>query len=327
MSFRHTVLMALAPFLLLSAAFANEKDAEAKALIEHAKQLSDIRVEGAPAFKLRINFKIIAKNGSATEGEYTEVWVSKVQWRKDTVAGPFRRVEVVNDRKRWLLDGTTPMPEHLRDVDSLYDFEPLPPAVWKPRKIADRERRGLKVRCVETDVESLCFDKTDGTLAYQVTSRLSGNYSEEHACFYSDYQKFDGRLVTRSYACTENKKVTIEAKVVELIADTAPDPALFTPPEGAKESVSCLGKVQPPRVVRQVDLTIPQPSHGDELVVISMLVGTDGKPRDFKVLSPSNQDYDQQALEAVKLWLFKPGLCDKEPTEMTITVEVEFHLF
>jgi len=326
MSFRHTVLMALAPFLLLSAAFANEKDAEAKALIEHAKQLSDIRVEGAPAFKLRINFKIIAKNGSATEGEYTEVWVSKVQWRKDTVAGPFRRVEVVNDRKRWLLDGTTPMPEHLRDVDSLYDFEPLPPAVWKPRKISDRERKGLKVRCVETDVESLCFDKTDGTLAYQVTSRL-WMYPRENACFYSDNQKFDGHLLARSYSCTENKKVTMEAKVVELGADSAPDQALFTPPEGAKESVNCLGHVQPPKMVRGIQPILPRPSHGEDLVVISMLVGTDGKPRDFKVLSPSNQDYDQQALEAVKLWLFKPGMCDKEPTEMTITVELEFHLF
>ena len=52
---------------------------EAASLIEHAKQLSDIRADGAPAFRLRMNFRAIAKDGSVLEGAYSEVWVSKAQ--------------------------------------------------------------------------------------------------------------------------------------------------------------------------------------------------------------------------------------------------------
>jgi hypothetical protein len=51
--------------LPVSAAFANKKDDEAAAMIDHAKQLSDIRAHGAPGFRLKVNFKTIRRDGPA----------------------------------------------------------------------------------------------------------------------------------------------------------------------------------------------------------------------------------------------------------------------
>ena len=76
-SFHIPLLLAATLGLFSSTSFAGNKQTEAAALIEHAKQLSDIRAEGAPAFRLRLDFKAIKRDGSVLAGTYTEVWVSK----------------------------------------------------------------------------------------------------------------------------------------------------------------------------------------------------------------------------------------------------------
>lgn len=322
-SFPVLIMVLLASFA--PAAFANEKDAEATALIEHARQLSDIRAEGSPAFKVRLIFKIIKKNGSALEGEYGEVWVSKGQWQKDTVAGPFHSVEVANGQKRWILDSKTPMPEHLMDIPGFLELATLRSDVLRPQKIASHDRNGLKLRCLEAGQSSLCFDTASGALVHAVWATPTGTGVQEKSCSYSDYQKFGDHLVARSYACTEGDQTKIEGKIVELAADPAPDQSLFTPPDGAEESVNCLGRLLPPQVLRYSHATFEggMPSGSTE-VVISMLVPTNGDPQDFRVLSAPDKELDNRALKMVKQYKFKPATCDGEPIEFRIMAEIGF---
>ena len=133
--------------------------------------------------------------------------------------------------------------------------------------------------------------------------------------------------MARSYACAEDKKTRIEARIVELVADPDPNPALFMRPEGARESVNCLSTLQPPAVVRQEDPPPPRKSPAGTAVVLALAVRTDGKPEDLKVLSTPHREFDQAALTAVRRWRFKPGRCDGEPMEMTIAVEMDFHTY
>jgi TonB family protein len=319
MSSRCTLLLALTLALLVPTAFANKKDAEARAMIEHAKQVSDIRSEGAPAFKLRLSFKITAKD-EALEGEYTEVWVSRAQWRKDTVAGKFRRTEVVMGRKRWLLDSPTAIPERLEAATGFSGFGRLQPEGWKPQKIDVRNQNGLSLRCIETGKSSLCFDVTSGTFAYEIEERAVGTTAKVEACSHSDYQKFGDRLVARSFVCTEGNVTTIEAKVIELAMNPAPDQGLFVPAEGAKESVNCFGHVLPPKPIRPAGPDPPQDRRGASAVV-SLVVGTNGFPRDLSVSGP-DQEFNRAALEAVRQWTFKPAMCDGEPVETEIVVQL-----
>src|ERR1035438_9492609 len=98
----HVFVLAITVPLFSSTAFASNKKAEADSLIERAKALSDIRADGAPAFRLRLDFKAIKTDGSALEGTYTEVWASKDHWRRETVAGDLRRTEIAAGQKRFL---------------------------------------------------------------------------------------------------------------------------------------------------------------------------------------------------------------------------------
>jgi hypothetical protein len=56
-----SLFLVLTVSLFVSTAFANNKEAEAVALIERGKQLSDIRAEGAPSFRLKLSFKTSRK--------------------------------------------------------------------------------------------------------------------------------------------------------------------------------------------------------------------------------------------------------------------------
>jgi hypothetical protein len=292
MSSRHSLSLVLTFALLVSTAFANKRDAEAEALIEHARQLSDIRAQGAPAFRLKLSFKMI-KDGTALQGTYTEVWDSKAQWRKETVVGDFRRTQVAEGRKRWLLDSTTAEPEYLGAFLNLTDIGRFQPEAWKPQKVEDRDLNGLSMRCLETNPNpwggrsALCFDQVIGTITAEVRPFQLGTRIGETVCFDDDYQRFGDRLLARSYECDKDKRPILEARVVELDAAPATSSAFFTPPDRAKESVNCLSPVKRPKAVHTPSPEAPRTSGGQTLVVVGIIVGTDGKPHNLKVTSPA----------------------------------------
>jgi periplasmic protein TonB len=79
----------------------------------------------------------------------------------------------------------------------------------------------------------------------------------------------------------------------------------------------------------------PDPEYSEEarkvkhmgVVVLWLVVGPDGKPRDIKVLRTLGLGLDEKAMEAVKNWRFDPALKDGKPVAVQITVEVTFHLY
>jgi hypothetical protein len=89
--------------LMASLAFAESTEKKAAALIEHAKQFSDIRAAGSPAFRLKENIKIVFDDGTVGDGTYAETWASPEIWRTEIAAGAFSQVEVVKDRKLSIL--------------------------------------------------------------------------------------------------------------------------------------------------------------------------------------------------------------------------------
>lgn len=95
----------------------------AEALLERARHLSDIRAKGAPAFLLRATSSFVGDNLDPVEGIYTETWVSDTQWRRETVDGNLRHIDVAGPGKHWLVypDG---FPEQANVVPRLMAYLP-----------------------------------------------------------------------------------------------------------------------------------------------------------------------------------------------------------
>lgn len=79
----------------------------------------------------------------------------------------------------------------------------------------------------------------------------------------------------------------------------------------------------------------PDPEYSEEArkakyqgtVVLSLIVGADGVPRDIKVARSVGLGLDEKAIETVRTWKFEPGTKDGKPVATYATIEVAFHLY
>ena len=62
-------------------------------------------------------------------------------------------------------------------------------------------------------------------------------------------------------------------------------------------------------------------------VDIALVVGTDGLPRDLKVMCSSIPDSNENAIKAVQRWKFAPATKEGKPVPVKILVDVEFKLY
>ncbi len=90
------------------------------------------------------------------------------------------------------------------------------------------------------------------------------------------------------------------------------------------------GGVSAPKVIFE-----PDPEYSEEarkakyqgVCVVTLVVGTDGKPHDIRVQRSLGLGLDEKAIEAVNLWKFEPGKKDGTPVATIINVEVQFRLY
>ncbi|MGO9239510.1 MAG: energy transducer TonB [Bryobacteraceae bacterium] len=61
-------------------------------------------------------------------------------------------------------------------------------------------------------------------------------------------------------------------------------------------------------------------------VMLSVVVGVDGKARDVRVVRSLGMGLDEKAIEAVQKWRWKPGFKDGKPVPVRANVEVNFRL-
>ncbi len=60
-------------------------------------------------------------------------------------------------------------------------------------------------------------------------------------------------------------------------------------------------------------------------VLLSLVVGADGQPRDIQVVRPLGLGLDESAIENVRAWQFKPGTRNGSPVDVVVNEEVFFH--
>lgn len=79
----------------------------------------------------------------------------------------------------------------------------------------------------------------------------------------------------------------------------------------------------------------PDPEYSEEArkakyqgtVVLSLIVGADGVPREIRVARSVGLGLDEKAIETVRTWKFEPGTKDGKPVATYATIEVAFHLY
>lgn len=79
----------------------------------------------------------------------------------------------------------------------------------------------------------------------------------------------------------------------------------------------------------------PEPEYSDEarkqryqgVVVLRVVVGNDGRPRDVRVAQSLGLGLDDKALEAVRQWRFEPGRLEGKAVDVVVNIQVNFRLY
>jgi TonB family protein len=137
--------------------------------------------------------------------------------------------------------------------------------------------------------------------------------------------------------------------VVEEIEERPADPALFVLPAELTHQLPVIAgpgggpasstaetpshgsanRVLPPRLIHRVNPEYPaalRRSRIEGKVEIEALIGTDGVPREVRVVRSDHSTLSPLALNAVKQWRFSPGTLDGEPVDVIFNTTVNFNL-
>jgi protein TonB len=79
----------------------------------------------------------------------------------------------------------------------------------------------------------------------------------------------------------------------------------------------------------------PDPEYSEEArnakfqgtVLLWVIVGPDGRPRDIRVQRSLGMGLDEKAIEAVRQWKFEPSMKDGHPVAVQVNIEVSFRLY
>lgn len=90
------------------------------------------------------------------------------------------------------------------------------------------------------------------------------------------------------------------------------------------------GGISAPRPIFTADPEYSEEARGAQyqgVCVLWIVVGTDGRPRNIRVVRTLGFGLDQKAMEAVKQWRFEPAMKDGRLVGVQVDVEVTFRLY
>jgi TonB family protein len=107
-------------------------------------------------------------------------------------------------------------------------------------------------------------------------------------------------------------------------ASAAPDVAPPAPADLPGGVYSVGNGTLPPMVLTKVDPVFPadEPAGFAGSVMLSIVVGTDGKAEDIRIVKSLGADFDANAISALQQWVFKPGTNHGVPVNVKAQIEV-----
>jgi TonB family protein len=303
----------------------------AQALLDKARQLSDIRAPNAPSFRLQATFSLPGKDLALVQGSYTEVWVSKSKWRRETVIKDWRRLEIGGAARFWRLDNSSDVPDQSALLPNAMEMFLWPPLSLTFESVSDHPAMDPPAECVLTRPDgpkqnlrlAFCFDKKSGVLLEKVFPAERPWNMVSDACDYRSFRQIGERWLPQEIVCFEDKHRELDIKLTDLSFET-PDPTLFNPPAGAIELGICSVKPNPPRPAVHPAPRWPPASDQKSQVALSVVVDIKGNPQDVRVVSSAGAHFDEAAVSTVRSWRFFPATCEGEPMPMQIEVQVHF---
>jgi TonB family protein len=325
----------LVVFWLRPAVSGDNPQAQAEALLERARQLSDLRRPGAGPFQLKADFSFTDKSMNTVDGTYTETWLSESQWRRETELKDFKRIEVGTANRLWLLDSREDLPEPITRLPAALEIFPIS-TKYEFDSVVDQGPQNADVKCALTHPvgtrkaqHAFCFDTKHGVLLENVAPEAIGvgrlRRTTDYSCRYDNFKKFGENWFPYDVKCLVDGHPLLSVHVVELGTTATHDQAFFAPPAGALELGWCPNGAEPPK---PMVVEYPRSPMGERdrlsTVVVRFIVDIKGNTKDVHIVQSGGRSFDEAAIFAVVRWKFFPGKCNGQVVAQQMRMEIPF---
>lgn len=212
------------------------------ALIERAREKSDLTYAGSAPFILDVTFDVSTPTSAAVPGKMQETWLDPQRWQWTAQLASYSQTRLFLDGKAYDENAATPLPLRLQMVRDAI-FWP-PPATARPLvRTASATWNGKTITCVLTSnsgsreptpgrrwVEAeWCIDAQSGLL--QIFSLVPGLYAVYD---YDGAVKFRERVLPRQIVVYENGRDVLDVRLDRVRAADLRDANLLSPSEEMK---------------------------------------------------------------------------------------------
>lgn len=304
-----------------------KKEAEALALLQKAHGLTDIRAEGSTPFRLEADFKFYGLAGGTTAGKYAMIWASPDQWREEISFPGFSQVRVGGKDRVWMYRNIQFRPLRVSQLYAALDVAESSALESDEKAKAFRQEKvnGELLDCVKTQTgdwpRKLCFDPGKGVLARESQANVTAEFE--------NYTGFGSKLFPRTIRVLEDDEPAIAAEVTARATTEKPDAAMFVPPDGSLEWMTCVDP-QPPKPIAEPEPPYPQSAKkrsvgGVEVAYI--FIDVNGDIQHAAILKSIGPEFDETTLKTLqRAWKFKPATCNGVPVPIEVNVVVKFRL-
>jgi TonB family protein len=301
---------------------------EGKDLIEKAAE--KMNIFALPYFEMKANVRI-ANQGKPLEGSYLLLWNGPEQWREEINFPGYTETQLGGKGVVFLKRTTDFMPLRINQLHAALGYDtagtygsmiPLAPRSDETiKKVKDRKVNGTKVKCAEiADQEKhtreVCVDSATGTVVRQ------------ESLLDREVMPVGTKFFPRFLSYVQDGKPLAEVQVTELKTTQQFPSSAFAPPAGSLSRPGCMNP-SPARLVHKVRPRYPEEerqSRAEGTVAVYALIGADGQPRDFRIVSGATPGLNAAGLEGVQQWLYKPATCNGTPVEVETVLTVNYSL-
>jgi len=307
-------------------------------IFEKARERSDIKTKGMPGFVLRADARIQVKKDTTSDGKYLLVWSPSGKW-KEVVAFPgYKRTRIGDGTQLWQVRS----PEVENPIVSQLDLlmkKSLAPKTTEDDRFSKtgRPKRldSANAECIKQSAHPpfgwvYCFDSSSGDLievssghdttdiAWKVDWQVNSNFQEWSAKRVP--------LLLRGY---NGKRTVVEIKLEEIKPLPKLTADFFAPPKEATVWADCSDGT----IWKLKERTTPQypqsarMQHHEGTVMLSAVIGEDGKTSDLSIARSAGQELDQSAMAAVSHWRYeRTAACPEAKGGVETFIDVVYSL-
>jgi len=312
-------IILLLHWVLISLAWASDKESEGLSLINHGIQLTNLNQSGP--YHMRATLTVVDEAIGKREGTDDVTFSSTERWRCDLHMTGYDETAVFLGHNMYRTRSVGFTPPSLRQ-DIKGGVRNLPETLhYKVVRVFNRKIHNVEARCVYQEQKNdqpvevtWCFDPHTGLPLAQ----LSGN--GRRRVEFSNYKPFGDKFVPGMVEVIVDGKQKGKAVIDAIEPGIADSGHIFEPPVGATVRQWC-DNMESPRPISAPRPDIPPAARIGAGLELTYELTVDAQGKVTSVIPMAASPYaDRIVIETIRDWQLKPAMCDKTPvlTDMMI---------